>query len=298
MKWKNLKSFAIAMLILLNTVAGILVYIRYTEENYYDRETIENMTALLDESDIVLAPQALSEKITRLYVLAGAYSEEKTAQALTGISGAAPVYDGEKYVCHVGNSVYTHDGMREFSYMRTDIPAPDATGAVSPANAARESENARRAVKEFLHFGELFPTGGKYKADLVCREILYSPSGGFFAARLYLEIAGAYTDNEIVAYLRGDTVIGISGKLPFAFPSESIKAQETGILTALLSEKAFIDSQRAAGTAKGILVLSHISYSYITWFDMKNTVYFTPVCELHYTNGDCSRYDMITGERL
>lgn len=298
MKWKNLKSFAIAMLLLLNIIVGVLVGIRYTDENYYDRETIENMTALLGESDIVLAPQALSEKIVRLYTLRGTYAEEKTVQALTLISGTAPVYDGEKYLCRTENAVYTHDGMREFSYIRGDIPTLDAAGAVVPANEARERENAGRAVSEFLFFDEIFPTGGKYKAELVCREILYSPSGGFFAARLYMRVAGSDTDNEITAYLRDGAVIGIQGKLPFAFPTESLRAQETGILTVLLSEKEFIDSQRAAGTAKGILVLSHISYSYITWFDMKNTVCFTPVCELHYTNGDCSRYDMITGERL
>ena len=66
MKWKNLKSFAIAVLLVLNVLFGILAYIRYTDENYYDKELTENMTALLSESDIVLAGNALSDKIVKL----------------------------------------------------------------------------------------------------------------------------------------------------------------------------------------------------------------------------------------
>ncbi len=129
MKWKNLKSFAIAVLLVLNVIFGILVYIRYTDENYYDKELIENMTTLLSESDIVLAGNALSDKIVKLNTLVGTVSAAKTADALALMSGASPESGGESLVCRSGNAVYSHDGKNTFSYRRSDISEPDATGA-------------------------------------------------------------------------------------------------------------------------------------------------------------------------
>ena len=108
MKWKNLKSFAIAVLLVLNAVFGVLVYIRYTDENYYDKELIENMTTLLSESDIALAGNALSDKIVKLNVLVGTVSAAKTAEALTLMSGAAPESESDALVCRAGNAVYSH----------------------------------------------------------------------------------------------------------------------------------------------------------------------------------------------
>lgn len=294
MKWKNLKSFAIAVLLVLNVLFGILVYIRYTDENYYDKELTENMTALLSESDIVLAGNALSDKIVKLNALVGTVSAAKTADALTLISGASPESEGEALVCRAGNAVYSHDGKSAFSYKRSDISEPDATGAVSVANAEEEGRRAADAVWKFLSLDKIFTGEGKYKSKLVCRDIRYSLSGGFFAAELALCMGGFETDNILTAYLRDGVPLMIEGSLPLSAPDGAMAVQEIGMLTVLLDEKAYVDTL----PVKKKRILSQISYSYITWFDMNGKFYFTPICELRYESGELSRYDMITGERL
>ena len=294
MKWKNLLNFAIAVLLLLNAVFGVFVYIRYMDENYYDKEIIENMTALLSRSDIVLEQKALSDKIAKLYTLRGTVSREKTAEALKYMSGTAAESDGDMLICRTENAVYTHDGIKAFSYRRSDIPEPDATGAVSVSNAERAGERAASAVWEFLSLGKLLSGSGKYKCELICRDILYSPSGGFFAAKLTMRIGGLDTDNTLTVYIRDETPLFIEGDLLLAMPEQALAAEEIGVLTVLLDEKAYVD----ALPEKKTRILSRISYSYIIWFDMKDNFYFTPICELCYESGEISRYDMITGERL
>lgn len=294
MKWKNLKSFAIAVLLVLNVVFGILVYIRYTDENYYDKELIENMTTLLSESDIVLAGNALSDKIVKLNALVGTVSAAKTADALALMSGTSPESGGDALVCRTGNAVYSHDGKNAFSYRRSDISEPDATGAVSVANAEEEGRRAADAVWKFLSLDKIFTGEGKYKSKLICRDIRYSLSGGFFAAELALCIGGLETDNVLTAYLRDGVPLMIEGSLPLSVPESAMAVQEIGVLTVLLDEKAYVDTLPVKKTR----ILSQISYSYITWFDMNGKFYFTPICELRYESGELSRYDMITGERL
>lgn len=294
MNWKNLKSFAIAVLLVLNAVFGILVYVRYIDENYYDKELTENMTALLAESDIVLARNALSAKIVKLNALMASSSPETVMNALELMSGASPEREGDAYVCHVGDAVYSHDGERDFSYKRKASDSLDAIGAVSVANAEEEGKRAAAAVWKFLSLDRVLSSDGKYKSGFICRDIRYSPSGSFFAAELVLAIGEFETDNVLTVYLRDDAPLMIEGKLPLAEPEGLGAVQEIGLFTVLLDEKEYVDTL----SVKKTRILSQISYSYITWYDMNGKFYFTPTCELRYESGELSHYDMITGERL
>ena len=52
MSWKNLKTFAIVVLLIMNVFFGMEVYSQYTSMNYYSEKEINSVTELLSERAI------------------------------------------------------------------------------------------------------------------------------------------------------------------------------------------------------------------------------------------------------
>ena len=62
MSWKNLKTFAIVVLLIMNVFFGTEVYRQYKRMNYYSEKEINSVTELLSESGIYVNEDILRAK--------------------------------------------------------------------------------------------------------------------------------------------------------------------------------------------------------------------------------------------
>ena len=65
MSWKNLKTFAIVVLLIMNVFFGTEVYRQYKRMNYYSEKEINSVTELLSESGIYVNEDILRAKSYR-----------------------------------------------------------------------------------------------------------------------------------------------------------------------------------------------------------------------------------------
>ena len=62
MSWKNLKTFAIVVLLIMNVFFGTEVYRQYKRMNYYSEKEINSVSELLSESGIYVNEDILRAK--------------------------------------------------------------------------------------------------------------------------------------------------------------------------------------------------------------------------------------------
>lgn len=295
MSWKQIKTLALVFLIVLDAALAGLVRFRYRQKNYYDGEIVRNVTALLNESEIYLDTNVLSEKIVSYPVLAGSATEESYRTAL-GLMAGAEVKDTERGMeCAGKTGVYRLDTGRLFSYEAYGFVPVSESQTVPVADAEAIGAEAAARLSAFILADDRSDasSGGKYAMGFVCRDIAYSVAGGYYIATMAQTAGGLVTDAVLRIRFRDDAILSVDGNLlPFS-PSRSLKPGGKDLLTVLLNEKAYWD----AGEDKRIRLIDGVEYAYAIYYDMKDSFYLTPVCLLCYEDGSVAEYDMMTGER-
>lgn len=291
MSWKQIKTLALVFLLLLDAVLAGLVWSRYRQKNYYDGETVRNVSALLEKSAIYLDTSVLSEKIVSYPVLTGSASWADYREALGRMAGA-DVRETEKGLeCAGKTGIYRLDTGHLFSYEAYGFVPAAEPYTVAVTDAETIGAEAAERLSAFLLTDDR--TDVRYAIRFSCREVAYSVSGGYYIATMILMAGGLPTDSVLRVCFGEDAFLSAEGNfLPFA-PMRSLKPDAKDLPTILLQEKAYRDAEEE----KRVRRIVGVEYAYAVYYDMKDSFYLTPVCRLCFEDGTAAEYDMMTGER-
>ena len=117
MSWKNLTWFAIAVLIIINSIFAITVFIDYRNNNYYDASSISEITEILSSSGITLDSENFPTRRVSLPVYNLPNSFYALGRAADALTGEKTETSGSAYTVEGDSGIFTLNGDFTFEYV-------------------------------------------------------------------------------------------------------------------------------------------------------------------------------------
>lgn len=300
MSWKTLKTFAIVILLVIDSFFFMEIRGRVRAESHYDPSLIDSAVSVLHESELYVDRKFLAGKIVSLPVYAGESDAGTLADAFlrAGYTGREePLgtrYVGEDEEFFFGNDFsffyFTKETEEKPSLLLRD-------GTYVRVGHDSMAENAERAVYAFLRaHGIASKKRGQYGYVFQTAEVYVS--GGTFIVHVMQFLDGLAIADGAYFLVEGDRVMAADGMLSPAAPSSRLKAETLDLMDILFIEKTILDERyRESGeVSRERRVLSSVTYFYEPYFGADGRFYLVPVCTLSYTDGKMSRYNLVSGK--
>ena len=297
MSWKNLKTLALVILIVLNVVFGVSVSVRYATVNYYSAEEKKLTKAILAESGITLPSSILSAKKRKL----SAYSRNLSADELKETIGYL-YYD--KLTALNENVIekfdVTPEGKMELLYAGEMLPSEIMNSSVMSEvirideykdkyeDAANRFFNVKRIAKARANRGAL-------KTELSLYRLMRAAESDISIAVFTQSFGGMTGSGKLYVAFREESVISCEGELALLLPDVEMKTENADLVDLLFKEKRYFDSIGGVETRK--MTVSGIYYGYMQYFD-GGIAYYVPVCNILYSDGTLHGYFLTNGEKI
>ncbi len=306
MSWKKLKTFAIVMLCIMNSLFLFLILQRNYRATHFEEKLIRSVTAVLRESELYVDPSFLSKKIVSLPVYTGV-SEKSALRDLAVVreieNAGYDVHEepgGISCENAVGRFYFGDDfGFYYAEKGRYDRPSDllATERYILLKEESSEKANALRVVQVFLgKYKFLSAQPIEYGYDIAYSEV-YS-SGVNYIVTLSQSIDGIPLHEKLCVMVSGGRVVGADGIFATEIPENRKKAETVDMIDILFEEKAYLDAKYHADGAFSYtpMVLSEVSYSYAVYFDTAGSFYLVPLCDVKYANGDIRTYNCVSGK--
>ncbi len=301
MSWKRLKTFAIAILLVMNAIFLFLILQRNYRATHYDRDLIDSAIAVFRKSELYVGRSILSEETVSLPVYTGIVENgtlrEHTIIRAIESEGFRVIDEPGGLRCKnaVGEFYFGNDFGFYYSelgrYDRpSDLLATERYILLSSDHGAKES--ARNTVKNFLEKYR-FLSQEEPESDY---EIAYSKvysSGVNHIVTLSQRIDGVPIHGNISFLVSGGRVVSADGILVTRMPESRQRAETVDVLNILFAEKAYLDAREDIIAPR---IVSDVSYAYAVYFDADEKFYLIPLCKVSYVGGDVSVYNCVSGK--
>lgn len=301
MSWKNLKTFAIAVLLIMNVFFGTEVYRQYKRMNYYSEKEISSVTELLSESGISVNEDILRAKKISVPAYMRTSEEAELLSALRLFGNVSR--DGEKYTASgdCGKWSFGSDGSFEYRAAE-DAPMPVSlmeSGTVSAVFMIdKYTEKLETAMKSIICFDDINALSANKGAKPSHAELyrLYTDRDTGYYIAMFLQYMGEMQTSRAFYLLVNEAgeVLSGEGSISLLLPDEKLKTDCVDLLTVLFDEKRWADVYLSSGRT-GRLSLSELYYSYDIYRLGDNPEYYVPTVNLIYSDGTVRSYNMIDG---
>jgi len=295
MSWKNLKTFAIFVLIVANVIVGVVLRQEYIKKNYYDEASIYELELILLKSGIVMPKEVFPTKRNDLYVYSAGLSDKEMMESASLLTGCTFENDGTGYKSVSASGVY---------YLQKDFSISyEAEHALGSDNLKAEYDEKRieKTKKAFFDFWNHEKLGYSEKANGSAVSPEYSienlhvdDSVGVYEFDVYEYIDGVKTGNVLEVVMNGEKVVYVDGKITWVFPKTKYSAENCDLFSVMIKEKSYFESAEIEKT----MVVSSIEYAYDMCFDIFGTAYYIPMCHVVYEDGTIHRYDLVSAELI
>lgn len=308
MSWKNLKTFATVVLIIMNIFFGAAVNRQYKRAHYYSESEIASVGKLMAESGIYIEESYLRAKKASLPVYKRAYREGATEEAVREIFGSADADNG-KYVAKTANGTYCFFGDGGFEYRcNEEVELPRQvidSGRVRQIFIFDEyTEKLESAMKKAMPIEKINSLPQNRKAEKTDARLyrLFVTDDGCYAAMFLQYIGGVQSSNAF--YMLTDasgSIVSGEGDFSLLLPTEKLRADCADLLTVLFDEKRWADEyfslqrQKDPAAKKTQLTLSMLYYSYDKYLSADGAEFYVPVINLVYSDGTVNSYNLTDG---
>ena len=289
MSWRNLKIFALAVLIVINAVFMWLVSTQYSAIGKYTDEEIDNVVKILENNNIHIQKSIIDK-------------EKKSPSAYEGkidinklISIWDDVYSNVSYELNVisgrsreGNVSINNDML--FTFVSLIRPGKYTFDKELFERVGNEAEGYLESFRTAV-FGDKFFE--KVKVHLVCTG-KYTDENGFEYVR-FQQVYNGYVVNEgdINCVFIGGKMIYAEGLLIALEPNKMLSTDCVDILSVLVKENGRVsnDSSEERTITRIVNGVSYVK-------NVKDSYYLVPTYRLIYSDETESVYDAITGDYL
>lgn len=290
MSWKNLRLFAVIILLLANAALFAAVYTDYVNKNYYNENDIYEMRILLRSAGIEMDIDAMSSKRVDPSVHFTEYTADDVKLAVSVLSGGDVTYESGEYIAYGngGRYVVSSDLSLEFS-----VDGYEPHSYISSIYEAKTVRKIQGVFEKFLNVKKISRAFGKRDSasQSYIADTLFIDNNNVYYATFYEYIDGIKTSNKIDAAISDGMVIYASGTFSLIPPTRIYSADTLDFMTFLVFEKRYFESVETERAP----VLENISCEYERYTDMFGALYLIPVCRISYSDGMLRTYDMITG---
>ena len=295
MSWKNLKTFAIFVLIVANVIVGVVLRQEYIKKNYYDEASIYELECILLKSGIVMPKEVFPTKRYELYVYSAGLSDEEMIESASQLTGCYFESDGTGYKSVSNDGVYYLQKDFSISYETEHALGSDNLKAEYDKNRINQIKKAFFDFWNHEKLGYSEKTNGSVVSPEYSIDNLYvDDSTGVYKFDVSEYIDGVETGNSLEVLMNGEKVVRISGKITCVFPKTKYSAENCDLFSVMIKEKSYFESTGAEKT----MVVSSIEYAYDMCFDIFGTVYYIPMCHVVYEDGTIHRYDLVSAELI
>ncbi|MBR5188213.1 MAG: hypothetical protein IKW18_07070 [Clostridia bacterium] len=296
MHWKDLKTLAIAVLLIVDAVFIFVILKHRHTEIYYPKNLIDSSISVFETSGLYVDRSFLTKKKERLPVYQGVLYSDGLSKAAKSLSQQGYLRQIDEKGIHLigAEDAYFFGYDFSFSYhTQEDAEKPSQSLHTEDNVLLEEGERKSACVRISADFLKaLLPDNGKFEYDLGCNAV-YGIGEEYIAVfSVYLE--NIKTENEIYCRISNEKVSAADGLLCTVLPSARKKAENIGLCNLLFEEKAYIDALDES-ERKLSYILKDVSYSYGVYFD-GNVFYLIPLCRITYEDGENRTYNFISGE--
>ena len=304
MSWKNLKTLALVILVLLNVIFGVGVAVRYSNANYYSSEERTLATQLLKESGITVPPGILSAKKKNFSAYSRDISADDVKETAAYVFGRENVElsEGKVEVEYMsGKMTISPDGDIEFAREKEKLPTEFMRGTrlkeiIQIEESRKEYESLINDFFSIKRFAKARTNRGALKTSLSLYRLMQTEDGGRYVAVFTQNFGGLTGSGRLYVVFDGSEVMSCDGELVFLLPKKELKTENADLLDLLFKEKRIADEARVSPDAPQMEV-SRVYYTYAQYSDGKS-VYYVPVCNILYTEGTLRGYFLTNGEKI
>ncbi len=306
MSWKNLKIFAIILLLLMDISFLFLIVRRDYRSAHYNEEQIDAAINVFRKSELYIDRSFLTESIVSLPVYTGNTEQDSLAhtavvRTLTAAGYRLSEEPGGLRCSNALGEFYFGD---DFSFYYTEKGRYDRPSGllateryIHLTEGSTYRQEAMDVANGFMERYAFLSSGGEeFGYEISCSEA-YS-SGVNYIVTLTQRIDGVPIYGEICVLISGGRVVAADGIFVTSAPADRKKAETTDLINILFMEKAYLDEKFREGGSFSYtpMVLSEVSYAYAVYFDVEGTFYFVPLCTVRYTNGETRSYNCVSGK--
>ena len=296
MHWKDLKSLAIAVLLIVDAVFIFVIFKHRYTEAYYQKNLIDSSLSVFETSGLYVDRSFLTKKKERLPVYQGILYSDGLSETTEALSTRGYLREiNEKGIHLIGaDDVYFFGYDFSFSYYtQENAEMPSQTLLTEEKVLLDEGERKNACIRVSSDFlKSLLPENGKFEYALSCNAVYSFGDENIAVFSVYLE--NIKTENEIYCRISDEKVSAADGLLCTVLPTARKKAENIGLCNLLFEEKAYIDALDES-ERKLSYTLKDVSYSYGVYFD-GNVFYLIPLCRITYEDGENRTYNFISGE--
>ena len=298
MSWKNLKTFAIITLLVMDIVFAFFVIERQYSVSYYDDTLIDSAITVFSEGGLHIDRSFLEMKKKMPSVYTGKIQTELFSEVT-----AAMERDGYQIEEDTGCLRFTGENGEFFFGNDFIFTYISQQGSKLPSDLLEEGlwivladgEEKTSVLHTALDFLEskalISDTFAHYSYDISCLYV-YS-SGGNYIIHLVQNMDDMALESGLYLLISDGNVISADGTFSILLPKEKKTAENADLLNILFAEKAYIASSEHKPLD---YTVSDISYSYGLYFDSDNTFYLIPLCKITYLNGEERVYNFVSGK--
>ncbi len=306
MSWRQLKNFALAVLLCMNLLFFLLILQRNQLSTHYDNDLIDSALEILHQSEIYVDRSLLEGRVASLPVYSGDVGEGKSLQmdivSAVGKAGFTVTEEPGGYRCKnaIGEFYFSNDfGFYYSEKGRYDRPSDllKSERYILIRENTEERLSVLRVVGSFLEKYAFLSTQDARYGYEVAYSAVYS-SGVNYIVTLSQSVDGIPIHEEITVMVSGGRVVGADGVFVTAVPARRETAESVDLLNILFMEKAYVDELYREGGSFSYTprVVGEIAYSYAVYFDDRDNFYLIPLCAVRYAGAETRIYNCVSGK--
>lgn len=301
MSWKNLKTFAIAILVAMNAFFLYSLIERTHAVQYYDDKLIDSATEIFRESNLYVDRSFLTARQVSLPVYTGTVSDvffDDLSKKMESAGYIAEYGPGGMHFIGANDEYYIGNDFAFLYFTEEDSPKPSEL-LLNGAFIKRENPDfseVEKIIQTFLSALSIPEQEKKFAYELDFTD--FYTSGTESVVCVMQKINGKDTENRLYLLLSEGHVIAADGFFALTSPQRRLSTQTVGMMEILFSEKNYLDERyRESGEiSRENMILSSVKISYAVYFDADGSFYFVPVRTLVYQNGESRTYNDVSGE--
>ena len=292
MNWKNVKIFMIALLVIADIFLAVTLILQ-KNDTLYNKESIEDIQALLAESGIEVDEKFLDLKTTsgEIYVADmsdyQSYISKKFMKNSISETFATP--DGVKFFSEEGDGLEIKN-VFEISFSRASFSLPESGG--NKVESASELKKIRKQISELL-----FSESEREDYSVLLEEA--TKYGNVTVAKLKQTINGKNIENSsLICCTKDEKLMYLSGKWCFMPTDSKNSAHLLDSVNILFIEKSDIDENTAEGEAKKTRKIKNMelcSWAFVT--KDNSGISFIPSWHIEWEDGESSFYNALDGKK-
>ncbi len=307
MSWKQLKTLAIAILVLMNGIFLFLISQRNHSASYYDEDLIDSALEVFHQSEMYVDRAFLSEKKPTFPVYSGVVPTGANMRSLSVVKtiekAGFSLLEESGGVRLTGKTAefYFADDFEFHFFERGAYERPsDLLRSGRYVSLSEEDDAYEKALSAsmafFTQYGFLSDEAERLGYGIELREVFFS--GSEQIVTFSQTIQGVLIHEEITLLVLGGKVAAADGVFASVMPASEESAELCDPLALLFLEKAYLDDRFRAegGFAYTPMVLKALRYSYAVYFDAEGAFYLVPICEISYHGGESRTYNCVSGQ--